>query len=228
MKKKILCLVTILPMLATVFSFGAWGLASEGAFQKAGHGPSKAKTLREIGQQRDFESEVPISESNVEYDDLRLLSKNSDAMVIGRIVQESSGFSGDDLIVTTYTVDVRRVLSDRTGEVMSTLKVLGEQGPPAPLSTPLEVVRDGGIVTIDGHRVATTLRGSEGLKAGHDYILFLHWSRHFKAYRLAGGMSGVVLVGPDLVVKPLGSRKGVIKHNGTPLDAFVSEILADH
>jgi hypothetical protein len=225
MTKKIMRLVIILPLLAIAFLLAAWTLASDASWQKLG--PSTTKTLRQIARERDFEGEVPMSESNTEYDDLRLLSKNSDAIVIGHIVQEESAFSGDDHIVTTYLVDVNRILSDRTAEVMSTLKILGEQEPPAPLSTPLKVVRDGGVVTRDGHRVTRTLRGSEAVKVGQDYILFVHWSRDFKAYRLAGGISGVVLVGPDLVVKPLGSGKGVRKHRGAPLEAFVKEILAD-
>ncbi len=227
MKRKIIGLVTILPLLAIAFAFGAWGLASDASLQKAVQGPPARKTLRDIGRERDFESEVAISDSNTEYADLRLLAKHSDAVVMGRIVEEASAFVGDDFIFTTYIVDVNRVVSDKTAEVLSILKLLGEHEPPATLSTPLKVVRSGGVVTIDGHRVAKTMRGSEALKAGQHYILFLHWSRDFKAYRLAGGMSGAVLVDPELVVKPLGSAKGVRIHSGTALEPFLRKLLAD-
>jgi hypothetical protein len=80
---------------------------------------------------------------------------------------------------------------------------------------------------VNGHRVAKTLKGSEGLKTGQSYILFVHWSRDFKAYRLAGGMSGAVLVEPELLVRPLGSEKGVTRLRGTRLDTFLEEVLAD-
>lgn len=227
MKRKIIWSITILPLFAIAFAFGAWDRASEASLQKAAQGPSPRKTLRQIARERDFESEVPMSESNTEYDDLRLLAKHSDAIVIGRIVQEESEFTGDDHIFTTYFVNVNRVLSDKTAEVISTLKLLGEREPPTRLSTPLKVVRDGGVVTIDGHRVARTLKGSEALKAGQDYILFVHWSRDFQAYRLAGGMSGAVLIDSDLVVKPLGSAKGVRIHKGKSLERFLQDLLAD-
>lgn len=203
------------------------GLCFRWELGESGARPPARKTLRDIGRERDFESEVAISDSNTEYADLRLLAKHSDAVVIGRINEEASAFDGDDDIFTTYIVDVNRVVIDKTAKVLSILKLLGEHEPPAPLSAPLKVVRSGGVVTINGHRVAKTMRGSEGLKAGKHYILFLQWSRAFKAYRLAGGMSGAVLVDSELVVKPLGSAKGVRIHNGTALEPFLQDLLTD-
>ncbi len=228
MKRKIMHIVTILTLLAVAFSLAAWALGSDTSLQKAEQGRlSSGQTLKEIGRQRDVEGEVPISEGNAEYDDLYLLAKHSDAIVIGRIVKEESAFSGEDHIVTTYLVEINRVLSDKMAETISTLKVLGEHEPPAPLSTPLKIVREGGVVSIDGHHVAKTLRGSEALRVGQDYILFVNWSRDFKAYRLAGGVSGAVLIDSDLAVKPLGSGKGLAIHRGTPLESFVAKLLAN-
>ena len=40
-------------------------------------------------------------------------------------------------------------------------------------------------------------------------------------------MSGAVLVEPELLVRPLGSEKGVTRLRGTRLDTFLEEVLAD-
>lgn len=225
MKRRTVSLVPVLPLIVIAFVFAAWVFGSSAKQQKAS--PSTPQTLRQIGQQRDVENEAPLSENSVEYNDLRLLAKHSNAIVIGRIVKEESAFSGDNHIVTTYLVDINRILSDKTAEEAALLRSLGEEEPPAPLSTPLKVVRDGGVVYIDGHRVASTVKGSEAIRAGQDYILFVNWSRDFKAYRLSGGMSGVVMVEPNSTVKPLGSGKGLMAHRGTPLDRFIQELLTN-
>lgn len=187
---------------------------------------ARRKTLREIAKDRDIQTEVPDLENNAEYDDLRLLAKHAEAIVIGRIVKEESAFSGDDHLMTSYSVDVLRVVKDKTNEVIAILQLLGDPRVPAPLSTPLKVVRAGGVVYLDGHRVSARLKGTEALKSGEDYyIFFLHWSRDFGAYSLAGGASGAILVGPDLRVRPLGAEKGMTKYNGAHLESLIEEVL---
>lgn len=158
-------------------------------------------------------------ESNAEYHELRWLAKDSTAILIGRIIHEASSFSGDDEILTSYRVDVQRVLKDKTNEVIPILQLLGDPQVPAPLSTPLKVVRSGGVVYLNNHRVSKKLNGGNALEVDADYILFLHWSRDYKAYYLAGGASGAILVGKDLRVIPLGSEKGVTKYKGVTLES---------
>ena len=118
------------------------------------------------------------------------------------------------------------MLKDKTSDLVPTLQLLGEYQMPAPLVTPLKFVREGGAVNVNGHRVSKKLKGSEALRAGQDYALFLHWSREFKAYFLAGGVSGAFLIEDGSRVKPLGADKGLLRHDGQSLEALVAEVLA--
>ncbi len=230
LKGKILRSVTILTMLVGGLSVAAWIIASARqpeSFQQSQTDKTKRKTLREIGLEREIETEVSGLETNAEYGDLRSLARDATVIVIGRIIDEASSFSGDDHISTSYNLEVQRVLKDKSSDVIPILQLLGDPQVPSPLSTPLKFVREGGVVYVDDHRVSTKLKGSEALKPGKgSYILFLHWSRDFKAYYLAGGASGAILVGTDLRVKLLGSEKGLTKYNGAHLESVIEELLA--
>lgn len=184
-------------------------------------GAPKRKTLREIGRERDIEVPVPNLEFNREYSNLSSLAKDSTAIVLGQITKERSSFDGDDHIITTYTVDVQRVLKDAT----STMPLGANDASPLPLTPSLKFVRPGGVANVNGHHVSQKLNGSELLKEGKQYVLFLRWSPAFKSYHLMGGSSGAFLV-KDERITPLGSEKEFkLKHSGTDLETFISEVL---
>ncbi|MFN2455375.1 MAG: hypothetical protein ABR577_14260, partial [Pyrinomonadaceae bacterium] len=185
--------------------------------------PPKLKTLREVGEERDVEVPVPNLETNAEFSDVSSLAKYSTAIVLGHITDEKTSLSEDgNHINTYYTVDVRRVLKDTTS---STFLRPNDQ-PPLPLTSPLTFVRAGGTVIVNGHRVSAKLKGSEFLKAGKDYVLFMEWSPPFKAYHLMAGSSGAFLVQNDSKIKPLGSEKKLkLQSDGTDLETFISEVL---
>lgn len=227
MRKKALRSLTILTLLAGAFSITAWAVSlfrQQGDRQVQDAGATKYKTLRELARERDVETEVPEGEFNSEYGSLRALAQHARAVVIGRITGEESSFDGDDSIFTSYSLDVRRILKDKTAEVIPLL--LPDQERPAPLATPLKFVRSGGVVHVDGHRVSRKLRGSEALKPGQDYVLFFFWSPNFKAYRLVGGVSGAFLIEDGSRIKPLGAENGMRRHDGMSLEALVEEVLA--
>lgn len=182
----------------------------------------KRKTLREIAQERDVEIEVPGLETENEYSDLGELVKSAQLIVVGRINDEESGFSGDDHIITTYSVDVQRVLKDTTSQAV----LQPRDARPIPVTSSLKFLRSGGTVTVNGHRVSMKLRGSEMLKPGDDYVLFLWWSPNFESYRLLAGSSGAFLVKENLRVQPLGNKKPLQdKTNDVDLETLVNEIL---
>jgi hypothetical protein len=227
--KKILRTITILTLIAAVFSVTAWVIslvqAHPGKLQTpAASSENRKRTLREVAQERDVETTAD-PEGEAEHTDLRALAESSRAIVLGRITKaESSFIESGEFIVTTYTLDVRRVFKDTTSE--GAWRLLPEGVPPAPLATPLKFVRWGGVVEVNGHRASLKMKGYELLKEGRDYIFFLNWSSFIKAYDLAGGISGVVRVEDDLRVTPLASSEKVKrKHGGADLETFINEIL---
>ncbi len=103
---------------------------------------------------------------------------------------------------------------------------IGWKAPP-PLVTPFRFVRPGGTVYVNGHRASVKLKGSEFLTLGRSYVVFLHWTGGY--YRLAGGMSGVILIDDDLRTKALGTNQALKlkKYDELSLDAFIEEVLKE-
>ena len=230
MRKKALRSLTFLTLLAAALSVTGWAVSfvkPQSSGTQAPDNKVRRKTLREIAQERDVEAEISNTEADSEYADLRLLAKNAEAIVIGRILDEESAFDGDDNISTNYAVHVQRVLKDKTPELIPMLRQLGKQDSPAPLATPLKIVRPGGVVNVNGHRASVKVQGTnESLVVGKNYIFFLWWSYAHKAYYLAGGISGVVLVEDDFRVKPFASAKKIKqRYEGLDLETFINEVL---
>ena len=224
MKKRLLRPVTLLTLTAAVLSLTAWAIASAPRqdARAAQTDETKRKTLRDIARERDVEIQETEGELDGEYDDLHRLAKHAEAIVVGRITDAQSSFDGDDYIYTTYQVDVLRVVKDTQLKA----PLMAGQEPPAPLMTPLKLVRPGGTMMVNGHRATEAMKGGDRFKPGKDFLLFLWWSPNFKAYRLAGGISGAFLVGADERVSPLGTKAGMLRHKGGGLQAVVDEILA--
>lgn len=225
MTNKLLRSVTVLTLAGLVVTFTAWAVAStprQGGQAAQGAG-QKRKTLRDIARERDIEFEDSGGELSVEYDDLRALAKHAEAIIIGRITDEESSFSSDDRIATAYQLNVLRVIKD----TRLNAPLLSGQEPPAPLVTPLKLVRPGGTVLVNGHRASLKLKGAERLKPGNDYLLFLWWGPYSKAYMLAGGVSGAFLIDGEQRLSPLGSMEGMLKHKGSDLQAVVDEITVN-
>lgn len=223
MKKRLLRPVTLLTLTAAALSLTAWAIASapRRSPQAAQTDETKRKTLRDIARERDVER-VSQSETEGEYDDLRNLARASEAIVVGRVTSAEAAFGdGGDHIVTTYSIEVERVIKD----TQLNAPLLPDQQPPAALATPLKLVRSGGEVKVNGHRASHRFEGKT-LAAGDEYVLFLWWSRNFNAYYLAGGSSGAFRVGADGRVSPLGTMPGMVRHRGGGLQAVIDEILA--
>ena len=219
MKKRLLRPVTLVALTAAALSLTAWAIASapRQSPQAAQTGETKRKTLRDIARERDVEI-VSNSEDEAEYEDMRSLARAAEAIVVGRVSAAEAAFVSDDSIVTTYTVEVERIIKDT--KLNAPLKA--DQPQPAPLATPLKLVRAGGEVRVNGHRASHRFAG-ETLAAGGEYILFLWWSPSSNAYYLAGGSSGGVLV-RDGRVEPLG-KSAKLKFAGRDLEDFLSEVL---
>lgn len=231
MRKKALPLTVLLTLLAVTVAALAVTLAQrQGRAQSPNASQAKQKNLREIAKERDVEVEGS-SESHSEYLTFAELTKDAVAIVHGRIVDSKSFFdeSGHPIehgenITTEYTVDVLRVLRDRT---MNTMRS-PDKPAPAPLSTPLKIARNGGAVYVNGHRAAVKVKGYESLIPGKQYVFFLFWSPDYKAYILAGGMSGAVMVNDDLSLKPLASSKEFQeKLRGVDLESFINQLSSD-
>lgn len=225
MKNKILRSVTLLTLTGLVLSLTVWAMSSvpqrnEQATQANG---AKSKTLRDIARERDIEVDAPEGELNLEYSDFRHLIRAAEAIIVGRITEEKSSFDGDTHIVTNYQLDVQRVL--KLTRLNGPLRE--GQEPPAPLVTPLKLARVGGVVEVNGHRASQKLKGSEPLKPGRDFLLFLWWSTNHKAYILAGGVSGAFLIDGEQHLKPLGREQGIRKYDGRALQVAIDEILAN-
>jgi hypothetical protein len=226
MRKKALRSLTLLTLLAAAFSVTAWAVSvvqeQVGSQQPQDRSSTKRKTLREIAQEQDIEFDMREGHFDKEYSDLRWLAKHSDAIVLGRILEEETYFSGDNDITTKYKVDVHRIIKDGTSAAALLSQSLGRDVP-VPLTTPLRFTRFGGTVHVNGHRASLRVKGSELLTSGKTYILFLQWTG--RNYHIAGGISGAVLVEDNHRVKPLGSEKGMLEFNDTHLEILVSELL---
>ena len=196
------------------------GQVTEGGYTR------QTATLRQRAEQGDTQEEVREGHSAREYGDLRWLTKQSDVIVFGKILQEESYFATDDEIQTRYRVDVVRVIKDATTESVSLWHSLGKQVA-APVRTSLFVYRFGGNVRLNGHVATQWLKGSEVLGPGNTYVLFLQWTG--SNYHLAGGMSGAVLVDGNLLARPLGTKesKKLQKYNGLDLETFIRDILTE-
>src|ERR1044072_900343 len=139
MTNKLLRSVTVLALAGLVVTLTAWAVASttrQGGQAAPGAG-QKGKTLRDIARERDVEFEESAEELNSEYDDLGTLAKGAEAIIVGRITGEESSFDGDDHIITAYQLNVLRVIKD----TRLNAPLLSGQEPPAPLVTPLTLVR---------------------------------------------------------------------------------------
>lgn len=219
MKDKVLRFMTVGAVLATVATLAIWSTGVVGKQQ----GETKVKKLSEIGSERNVEVTVPNIHGTAEYTDLESLSRAAYAIVVGRITEEKSTFDGDDSIFTTYSFDVQRVIKD----AHTTTSVPSGYEEPTPITSPMKVVRDGGVVEYRGHRVSAKLRGSELLKRENDYVLFMDWSPAFHSYKLLGGCSGAFLIRHGLnQVRPLGFASGLLNYEGKDLESFLQEVIA--
>lgn len=172
---------------------------------------TKQKKLIDRAIEQDVEVEGR-SEAHTEYTSFDELVKDAVAIVHGRIIDSDSFFdpSGDpieygEVITTEYSIEVRRVIRDRTLNSPS-----AKANPrPSPLTTPLKIARNGGMVLVNRHRASVKVKGYENLEPGREYVFFLFWSPDYKAYVLAGGISGVVLVNDDMSLRALASSKEI-------------------
>lgn len=223
MRKKLLRSLTALTLIAAAFSITSWALSllgqRQGHPQSSGAEKSKRKTLREIARERNVEV-ISHVESETEYDDMQSLAKAANAIVVGRVASAEPSFDGDDQIITTYQVEVQRVLRDATSEV----PVLPGWTAPTPLTPTIKLVRYGGVIEVNGHKASAKAEGQESLIVGKNYVLFLWWSPSFKAYDLAGGNSGAVSVDSDQRVRPLG-KAAKVKYRDFNVEAFINEVL---
>lgn len=184
------------------------------------------KKLRERAADRDVE--VPgASESHSEFTSLDEMAKEAGAIVYGQIIDERSFFDeaspaeyGEN-ITTEYTVQVGRVLKD----LKRAAQVAPGQLAPAPLTTPLTLARNGGAVNVNGHRASVKVAGYEALRPGREYVFFLFWSPDYRAYILAGGPSGAVLVNEDRSLKPLAASADIRNRlRGVDLESFLEQV----
>lgn len=227
MKKRVVSVVTLFALLAFIFSVVAFSGSVATPLQgSANSNQARAKKLREIAMERDVEVEG-VSESHSEYETFEDVRKDAAAIVYGRILDSESHFAEarpveyGEVITTKYTVDVLRVLKDKTLDTLPP----PERAQPAPLYTPLKIARNGGVVYVNGHRAAVKVKGFESLEPGKQYVFFLFWSPDYKAYVLAGGLSGAVMVNDDLSLKPLASSKEIqAKLRGMDLESLINQV----
>jgi hypothetical protein len=212
-------------LLSVALSVAAWATASAQK-QEPKNADTSPKTLREKVLEQDIEIEMRVGHFDREYDDLRSLAKHSDAIVVGRLLQEDSYFSGDNDVATRYTVDVLQVIKDGTSEAGRVSQSIGDLFP-APLSTPLRFTRYGGTVQVNGHRASVKMKGSELLTSNNTYVLFLQWTG--RNYHIAGGMSGAVFVDGNFRTKPLGTNQTLKlkSYDKLSLNAFTEEVLRE-
>lgn len=185
---------------------------------------AKNKTLPEIAAERDIELELREGPSTREYSDLRELAKNSDAIVLGTIVNEEAHFSGDYDITTVYKLDVDRIIKDgrpQAGELSQALN----RNLPAPLSPTLTFTRFGGTVMVNGHQASIVAKGKVTISRGKTYVVFLEWTGG--QYRLAGSMSGAVLVSDVNRVKSVSADPALrAKYDDLGLEEFLEKIVS--
>jgi hypothetical protein len=228
MHKKLLRSLTLVLVIGVSFSVVALAVSLRQQ-SSASHVQTKEKTLKEIAAERDVE--VPEgSESSSEYERLEELNKDAVAIVYGRIIDSKSFFDETspleygDFITTEYTVDVYRVLRNTRLKY----KLEPGQATPAPLITPLKIARNGGVVEVNGHKATVKVKGYDSMKPGKQYIFFLFWSTAYKAYVLAGGASGVVMVNDDRSLTPLASSEAIKeKLRGMDLESFIGQLDVD-
>ena len=224
MKKRVPSSMTVLTLLAVTVAALAVSLVPQGTAKSQDVKQTKQKNLREIAMERDVEVEG-VDGSHLEYATTLESLGEAKAIVYGRIIDSKSFFDPSspieygESITTEYMVDVLRVIKDKT------LDAMPGQVQPAPLSTPLRIARNGGVVNVNGHRASVTVRGYEFLNPGKQYVFFLFWSRAYGAYVLAHGISGVVMVNDDLSLKPLAPSKEIQSRlRDMKLESFIDEI----
>lgn len=225
-KEKILRSITFLTLLSVSLSMAAWAIAFAQKQEPKSIDSTRPKTLREEALERDVEFDLREGHFDQEYGDLRWLAKHSDAIVLGRILEEESYFSGDNNIATRYKVEVHQVIQDLTPEAGRLSQSVGNDFP-APLTTPLRFTRFGGSVQVNGNRATVRVKGSELLTSNKTYVLFLHWTGH--NYNLAGGISGAVLIDDAYRTKLLGTKRAseLKKYDKLTLNAFIEEVLKE-
>ena len=214
MKLKVLRTLTMLLVVSVSLYASVWAVRNRQTPQG-----QERKKLRDIAQERDVEI-TSEPESEVEYGSLPAVTHAAHAIVRGRITAAQSAFEDDSHTLTTYQIDVRRVIKELNLPVP--LDSLASQ--PAPLTTPLQLVRPGGVVNVNGHRAAVKVHGHERLQTGPEYIFFLQWSPDFKDYTLTGGLSGVVLVENDLC-QPLATAAHMRRYDSLPVETFLRDVL---
>jgi hypothetical protein len=200
----------------------------QGSAQSPSAKKERPKKLREIAMERDVEVEGVDGSHHLTYVTMESIKQDASAIVYGRIINSRSFFdpSGAPIeqgenITTEYTVEVLRVLRDRTWETMP------NPGRPAPepLTTPLTIARNGGVVLVNGHRASVKVKGYEALSPGKYYVFFLFWSSNYKAYVLAHGIFSVVMVNEDSSLEPLASSKEMqAELRGVKLEDLLAQI----
>jgi len=229
MKQRFLRSIPPLALLVLAVAASALLLAQRhGSAQSPTAAKVRQKNLRDIAKERDVVwsgGSHPVTE----YSTFEELVGQAKAVVYGRIVDSRSLWdeSGHPVehgenITTEYTVEVLRVVRDKTRSDATAPGALS----PAPLTTPLKIARDGGIVYENGHRAEVKYKGYESLKPGKPYVFFLFWSKDYKAYVMAGGLSGAVMVEDDRSLKPLASSEDIReKLRGADLESLITQVL---
>jgi len=221
--KKLTGYVAVFALIAICISIAVFSQPSAQRAQKPSE--PRPKKLREIALDRDVEIEG-TSESHSEFAKSDDLLKEASAIVHGRIIDSDSFFdkSGDpileygEIITTEYSIQVLKVLKDKTSETLPP----PNRAQPAPLITPLKIARNGGVVYVNGHRASVKVKGFNSLEVGQRYVFFLFWSPDYKAYILAGGISGVALVNGDLSLRALGASEEIqTRFNSISLNQLV-------
>ncbi len=78
---------------------------------------------------------------------------------------------------------------------------------------------------MNGHRASVKARGFEAMNPGKQYVFFLFWSPNYKAYVLAGGISGVVMVNDDHSLDALASSNELrAELRGIKLEDLIDQI----
>jgi hypothetical protein len=229
MKRKDLHSTTLFVGLAFMFAVLAISLGSQaGTVSAPSVGQDEQKKLREIAMERDVEVEGVDGSHDLGDMTMESIKEDASAIVYGRIIDSKSFFdeSGHPIehgtiITTEYTVEVLRVLRDRT---LETVPLPGKPGA-APLATPLKIARNGGVVHVNGHRASVRVKGYEALNPGKLYLFFLFWSPDYKAYVFGHGIFSVIRVNDDLSLEPLVSTKEMqAELRGLKLEDLIGQI----
>jgi len=229
MRKKVVQAVTLFSVVVAVLSAGVLATSQQQRGPAELFDRGRPKTLKERAEERDVEVSGEGT-CRPEYTSLDEMTKEARAIIYGRIIDsksfwdESSPPEYGEAITTEYAVAVYRVLRD----VKRSDPDDPTQPAPAPLTTPLTIARNGGVVEVNGHRASVKVKAYDALVPGRDYVFFLFWSRHYKAYTLAGEISGAVLVNGDRSLKPLASSKEIREQlRGVDLDTFLGRLSGD-